>query len=111
MGLSLLQKPSHGNDIFGCYQTLWEVTMNSEIALSTRMLENGFGIDSLQTKYQGIDFSRPENQNCNEGKNPYYDRTVDGLTLDPYEVVFVKFNYKEYREAADRATVYQNWVL
>jgi hypothetical protein len=109
LGLSLLMRPENGSDVFSCYESLSDVTLYSELAASTRILENGFWIDSLQTKYQGMDFSRKENKNCNRGQNPYFDRGVDGLTLDPYETVFVKYNYKAYRAAADRAAIYQKW--
>ncbi|CAF4357980.1 unnamed protein product, partial [Rotaria magnacalcarata] len=110
-GMLLLLNPKDGKDVFGCYNTLWDVTVNNELAISARILSFGFWIDSLQTKYQGIDFSNIENRNCNGGKNPYFDDNVDGITLDPYEVVFVKYNYKNYSQAADRAAVYQNWTL
>jgi hypothetical protein len=108
-GLLLLLRPERGHDVFGCYKTLWSVTLNSEIAASTRILDNGFWIDSLQTKYQELDFSRKENRKCNREINPYFDKSVDGLTLDPYEVVFVKYNHKDCKEAAERAAVYQQW--
>jgi hypothetical protein len=110
IGLSLLMRPENGRDIFGCYNDLPDVSIYSEVAASTRILKNGFWIDSLQTKYQGLDFSREENKNCNRRLNPYFDRAVDGFTLDPYEIVFVKYNYKGYKEAADRAAIYQKWT-
>jgi hypothetical protein len=110
-GLLLLMHPENGSDVFGCYNTLEDVILHSELAASTRILKNGFWIDSLQTKYQALDFRRKENNNCNRGLNPYTDRAVDGLTLDPYETVFVKYNYKQgCRVAADRAAIYQKWT-
>ncbi len=110
IGLSLLMRPENGSDIFACRGKLWQVSVYSEVATSIRIMKNGYLIDSIQTKYQGVDFSQKENTNCTGGISPYFDRAVDGLTLDPYELVFVKFNYKRYKEAADRATVYQKWI-
>lgn len=109
-GLLLLLRPENGSDIFHCYQSQNEVIKYGELAASSRILRQGFWIDSLQSKYQGWDFSKRENQACSDRNNPYTDRSVDGLTLDPYETVFVKFNYKGYNQAADRAAVYQKWL-
>jgi hypothetical protein len=109
-GLLLLIDSKNRTDLFHCYRDRLSVVINTELGISTRILKSGFGIDSLQTKYQGLDFNRKENIECNRRRNPYHDRSVDGITLDPYEIVFVKFNYKGYREAADRAAIYQSWT-
>ncbi len=109
VGLSLLIKPSNTTGIFDCYSTAGEVIVNGEIAASTRILEAGYNIGSLQTKYQDWDFSIRENRQCNKYRNPYTDKAVDGITLDPYEILFVKFNNKGSDEASARAIVYQNW--
>jgi hypothetical protein len=109
-GLLLLIDSQNKTDLFSCYNDRLSAIFKGELGISTRILNSGFGIDSLQTKYQGLDFNQQENRKCNRGRNPYFDRSVDGITLDPYEIVFVKFNYRVPSEAADRAAVYQSWA-
>jgi hypothetical protein len=109
-GLLLLIDSQNKTDLFACYNDRLSAIYKGELGISTRILNSGFGIDSLQTKHQGLDFNQQENRKCNRERNSFLDRSVDGITLDPYEIVFVKFNYRASREAADRAAVYQSWA-
>ncbi len=63
IGLKILLKPgsegaSQAEGIFGCYPIKNYVSLNSEVPSSNRMLQHGYMIDDLLTKYQGINFSK-----------------------------------------------------
>ncbi len=113
-GLSILLKPGkHGataDGIFACYPTKDDVSINSELPASNRILESGYMIDSLMTKYQKVNFSEPQNRNCNSNKNPYKDKELEGTSLEPFEVVFVKFNDLDFvKDAKEKARLIQKW--
>ncbi|UJR20038.1 hypothetical protein I4U23_023172 [Adineta vaga] len=115
-GLSLFFKPGNSggtsNDgIFHCYPTKDHVSINSEIPMSNRIIESGYMIDCLLTKYQTIDFTKPNNRFCNANLNPYKDRGLQNTSLEPYEVVFVKSNDLVFlKDGRDRAILYQKWM-
>lgn len=51
--------------VFGCYTSMWDVIYYSEIGSSWAVLKAGFSIDSLMLRYQGVDWTAPENWECN----------------------------------------------
>lgn len=53
-------------------------------------LPNSYNIDCLLTRYRGLDWRAQRGLQCNGAKNPQGDRMNDGLTVDPFEVLFVK---------------------
>jgi hypothetical protein len=115
-GLSILLKPGTGgatsdDGLFGCYATKDHATINSELPASNRIISSGYLIDSLLTKYQKVNFSEPFNRFCNGNKNPYKDGGLEGTSLEPFEVVFVKYNDLEFlKDARDKAKLIQRWV-
>jgi hypothetical protein len=115
-GLTILLKPgkwggTSDDGIFACHSTKDQILTNSELPASNRILESGYMIDSLLTKYQKVNFSELYNRGCNSNKNPYLDKGLEGTSLEPYEVVFVKYNDLETaKDTRDRAKLYQKWV-
>ncbi len=115
-GLSILLKDSTNDGtiragVFGCYLSKSDTTMISEIRISTLVLNSGYKIDCLLTKYQTIDFSKKNNYQCTVHGNPYTDKNMDGTSLEPYEVVFVKYNDRESTtDAQERAKLYERWM-
>jgi hypothetical protein len=109
IGLSVALKHGDGHGVFDCHQHFEEAINFGEIGFTTRILAAGYMIDCLMTRYQKINFNAPVNRGCNSGLNPQVH--VDGVSLDPYEMVFIKFNYKRNDGvAADRAQVYAKWI-
>ena len=51
---------------------------------------NSYNIDCLLTRYRGLDWRAQRALQCNGARNPQADRMNDGLTVDPFEVLFVK---------------------
>ena len=115
-GLKILLKPgteggTSQEGIFACYPTKDHVSIYSELPTSSRIISAGYQIDSLLTEYQNWNFTDGPRRFCNENLNPYKDKMYHGRSLEPYEVVFVKFNDLEFlRDARERARVYQNWT-
>lgn len=75
---------------------MWSTIVNKEILLSTYLLEKGWNISCLATKYQGFDYRKITN-NINSSSVPYsgdscYPGAYFGGTHDPYEIVFIKTN-------------------
>jgi len=72
----------------------WDVVNISEIGMSKAVLDNGWNITCLASKYKGIDYryiSRDVNPTSNQGDpnfvGAYWGNTVDGL-----DIMFIKTN-------------------
>ncbi len=115
IGLTIMLKPgshrgSRPEGVFGCYPLKGDVSVNSEVSSSTRILDSGYRIDSLMTKYQKIDFKESHNLHCNHDRIPYNDNDLEGTSLEPYEVVFVKYTDAEYLQISRRkGQLYERW--
>ncbi len=116
IGFTIMLKPgAHGGSrsegIFGCYPSKGDVSVYSEVASSTRILDEGYMIDCVLTKYQTINFKEKYNHGCNQNKLPYVDKEFEGISLEPYEVVFIKFSDPEYVSIAKaRGGLYERWM-
>ena len=88
VGFALLTSSHSG--VCSCHRSYLDAIGNGEIASSRLLLRAKYQIASLQTKYQGWDFDKPENQRCNDAVSPIHrDNVVDGLSHDRYELIFV----------------------
>ena len=106
-GLSVVLKSDER--AFACYKSQSEVIMHSEQGISQRILQAHYMITSLLTKHYPLSFA--EGHPCLAAANPYTDKFMDGVSLEPYEVVFVKFNNKTGTfDAQNRAKLYQKWM-
>jgi len=108
-GLSFFLK---NTTVFSCYKSKIDTIHTGEVIASEILLRSGFGIDSLMKKYQGIDFRSNINSPCKDSLNPTFKKRVDGITLDPFEVVFVKVrdNSPLFSDNRQRAEVYEKWI-
>jgi len=107
-GLDLLLKEG---TVFACHENMGQTIYRGEIGASRIILKSGFGIDSLMKKYENMDFRLEKNKNCNNIKNPTY-AGVDGISLDPFEVVFVKIKDQmtQYKYNRGLVGVYEKWI-
>ena len=98
--------------VFTCHATKNDAINNAEIVASQMILKSGYGIDSLMRKYQGVDFRLNVTEKCSNRMNPVFDKGSSGITLDPYEVVFVKTKdgTSPYHDNFERVRVYENWI-
>jgi hypothetical protein len=108
-GLTLLLK---NGTIFACYGKKDDTINNAEVGASQIILNSNFGIDSLMKKHQGVDFRLKINHKCNDMTIPTFNKRVDGISLDPFEVVFVKIKDKmaEYQDNRERVRAYEKWM-
>jgi len=109
-GLSILLNTSK---IFSCHQTQVNAIYNGEIPAGRVLFNAGFTIDSLMKKYQGYDFRKGGNRECFTMENPTSDKHVDGISLDPFEVVFIKFKFttRDFLHVQSRIPAYDKWIL
>ena len=100
------------SEIFSCHQTQVDAIYRGEIPASRLLFNNGFTIGSLMKKYQKIDFLKDGTRDCLYTQNPTGDKQVDGISLDPFEIVFVKFksSSKDLQDLQQRISVYDRWV-
>lgn len=112
IGLTILLKPDGvESSIFRCHKVQIHASFDGEVPSSTRILEAGYMIDSLLTKYQTLNFNEQHNRLCNQHKNPYLDDNLDGVSLEPYEVVFVKYKDLPYLQCPrKRGELYERWM-
>ncbi|CAF3821383.1 unnamed protein product [Rotaria sordida] len=111
IGLSILTDEKSG--VFNCKKDYNDAVVNGEIGASQLILLANYQIASLQTKYQGWDFRKKENWDCNNRVSPIFiDNSIDGITHDPYELVFVKYKGLPPFDSdlERRALVYQKWL-
>ena len=111
VGLGILTDKSSG--VLNCKKDYTDAVVNGEIGASQILLKANYQIASLQIKYQGVDFRKVENRNCNQRVSPIFvDRSVDGITHDPYELVFVKYKGRPPFDSdlERRAMIYQKWL-
>lgn len=97
--------------VFTCHPDMLTTILSGEVNASAILLHAGYGIDSLMVKYRGVDFRYNTSGICPAG-NPAVDKYLDGLTVDPYEVLFVKtkFDNKDYQDNQKRVLVYEKWL-
>lgn len=55
------------NATLRCYASMGEVIHHAELGASALLLEAGYTIDCLMTRYQGVDWRDERNWNCNGG--------------------------------------------
>jgi hypothetical protein len=116
IGLSVLFKAGNSDGalntgVFACFPSKSDTIEASELGISKRILESDYMLDCLLTKYQKISFSKKTDFKCTVYGNPYADKNLDGTSLEPYEVVFVKFADREMTfDAQERAKLYQRWM-
>jgi len=110
VGFTLL---TNQTEIFRCHTNYRSAVANGEVAASQLLLLANYQIASLQSKYQGWDFRKQENQRCNHGYSPIYnDKAIDTISHDPFELIFVKFKGEPPfdTDLERRALVYQKWL-
>ncbi len=98
--------------IFTCHNSMVDTIHNAEVGASRLLLDSGYEIDSLMTKYRGVDFRYNRTAKCVDEANPTFNKRVNGITLDPYEVVFVKMKgvADQDLDNRERVNVYEAWV-
>ena len=100
------------SSVFDCYQSTEKTTEMVEIGASRALLQAGYAIDSLMTKYRGVNMRLNSTEKCTNKLNPLFSDAADGITLDPYEIVFVNTNVdqRHNQEKLKRLDMYEKWI-
>jgi len=88
IGLSLLKKEG---TVFQYHPDKRSAIIQGEYGLSNCILKNGYSIDCMLRKYQGIDWRNPDNYTLNENQHPSRKNSFYHYSINPYEVIFHKW--------------------
>lgn len=64
VGLKVLREDGR---VLACYEDMSDVIFHAELGASAAILDQGYTIDSLMLRYQGVDWRNQSNWNCNAG--------------------------------------------
>lgn len=87
VGLRVLQED--GN-VLKCHTSAEEAAWHSEVGATSAILRAGFNLDCLVLRYAGVDWRDDSFAKCNAGKSPLKERSLDGMSVHPLEVMFVR---------------------
>jgi len=70
------------------------VVVGGEYGITTSMFKAGYNIATLLSRYaRGIDWADPQHWSCNDNVHPSRAGLYDGISMHPYETVFVKASW------------------
>lgn len=88
VGLSVLEKEK---TVFYNHASKYDAIINGEYGLTKCILKNGYSIDCMLAKYQGIDWQNPLYYSLNMNHHPSRKNSYFGRSIQPYEVIFHKW--------------------
>ena len=88
IGLDILKERG---TIFYNHPIKYSAIINGEYELSNCILNNGYSIDCMLRKYQGIDWRDKSNYKMNNNESPSRSMTFYNNSINPYEVIFHKW--------------------
>ena len=91
VGVHILKKEK---TVFKIHKNKLSAIINGEYGLSNCILKNGYSIDCMIRKYQGIDWTDKKNWNLNNNQHSSRKNSFYGQTLLPYELIFHKWYWK-----------------
>jgi hypothetical protein len=85
------------------------VVVGGEYGITKAMFESGYNIATLMSRYaRGIDWTDQRHWSCNDNVHPSRSGLYDGISMHPYETVFIKSSW----HVADPYTKrYSQWQL
>jgi hypothetical protein len=87
-GLQLLRNQ---RNIFFNHPDKYSAIVNGEYGVSNCILNNGFSLDCMLSKYQNVNWRDNRNYHLNNNKHPSRKNTYFNTSINPYEVVFHKW--------------------
>jgi hypothetical protein len=77
-----------------CTDTASSIVLGGEYGITTSMFKAGYNIATLLSRYaRGIDWTDPQHWSCNDNVHPSRSGLYDGISMHPYETVFVKASW------------------
>eukprot|EP00890_Picochlorum_soloecismus_P001815 jgi/Picsp_1/2634/NSC_00864-R1_hypothetical protein VOLCADRAFT_105929 [Volvox carteri f. nagariensis] len=99
--------------VFRCHKNKWDTKYYSDAGASLAIFQAGWTIDSLMSRYQGVDWRSSSSWQCNQRVPPDFESHYDGISINPYEIIFVPVksstsaNRWSFIQQIDR---YENWL-
>ena len=82
-----------------------------EYGLTQCIFKQGYTIDCMLKKYQGVNWLDPRNMHYNLGKPPSRKGTYFGKSIDPFEVVFHKWYWSDSDKSMVSFDVVEKYVM
>jgi GR25 family glycosyltransferase involved in LPS biosynthesis/SAM-dependent methyltransferase/tetratricopeptide (TPR) repeat protein len=107
VGLNLLlNRPS----IYLNYELKADSVHNGEFAITRCILENGYSIDCMLEKFQGVDWLDKSNWSFNSCEPPSRRGKYFGGSIDPFEVIFHKWYWHNPNDSMVSFDIVDNYV-
>ena len=85
------------------------IVTQSEYGISRAILEKNYNLATLMSMYRSdVDWSDPQHWACNGNAHPSRHGTYDGISMHPFETVFVKASW---RVGEPHLSKYTKWFL
>ena len=85
------------------------IVVMGEYGVTNILMSRGFNVATLMAKYgRGVDWRERSNWGCNDNVHPSRHGTYDGLTMHPFETVFIKASWNVGEPFTSRYTA---WFL
>ena len=94
-GLDIIRTKSR---VFSDHVTFQDDIIHGEYALTTVLLNHGYTIDCMLRLYEGVDWTNRANWTKNNNKHPTRKNAFYGYSIDPYEVIFHKWKWKDSKD-------------
>jgi hypothetical protein len=95
VGLELLKKEK---TIFCNHIDKYHAVVDGEYGLSNCIIRNGYTIDCMLPRYQGIDWTDKNNYNLNDNIHPSRQNSNFNYSINPYDVIFHKWHWKDEQD-------------
>lgn len=93
----------------GCKLCAGGVVLAGEYGLSSALLAAGHSVATLMARYSpAVDWADPRHWACNDGAHPSRAGTYDGISMHPFETLFVKASWHVGQPYTD---AYARWGL
>ncbi|KAL4854424.1 hypothetical protein ACK3TF_004779 [Chlorella vulgaris] len=84
------------------------VVVKGEYGLTNSLMKYGYNVDTLMSMYRGVDWRDRRHWRCNNNVHPSRHGTYDGITMHPYETVFLKASWHVGEPFVEK---YAAWAL
>ncbi|ELR22433.1 uncharacterized protein ACA1_255420 [Acanthamoeba castellanii str. Neff] len=83
--------------VFDCFANKEDVIVKGEYGMSRAVLDANYTLDTVQLKYQGVNWTDTANWGCNANVHPTRADAYDGISMHPLETVFHKRSWTDVR--------------
>ncbi|KAL4421190.1 hypothetical protein ABPG77_010065 [Micractinium sp. CCAP 211/92] len=84
------------------------VVVKGEYGLTNSLMKYGYNVATIMAMYRGVDWRDRRHWRCNNNVHPSRHGTYDGITMHPFETVFLKASWHVGEPFVDK---YAAWML